>query len=130
MLVQRDFGDRTNRKHARLKYTIDDLGVDVFKAKVEELLGYKFDEPRPFKIESNIDYFGWCKDELGYNHFTAFIENGRIENTPELPQKTGLRKIAEFLKSGNRSGEFRLTGNQHILISNVSDQDLDEVKNC
>ena len=64
MLVQRDFGDRTNRKHARLKYTIDDLGVDVFKAKVEELLGYKFDEPRPFKIESNIDYFGWCKDEL------------------------------------------------------------------
>ena len=128
MLVQRDFGDRTNRKHARLKYTIDDLGVDVFKGKVEDLLGYKFEEPRPFKIESNIDYFGWCKDELGYNHFTAFIENGRIENTPELPQKTGLRKIAEFLKSGNRSGEFRLTGNQHILISNVSDQDLDEVK--
>lgn len=74
MLVQRDFGDRTNRKHARLKYTIDDLGVDVFKGKVEDLLGYKFEEPRPFKIESNIDYFGWCKDELGYNHFTAFIE--------------------------------------------------------
>lgn len=128
MLVQRDFGDRTNRKHARLKYTIDDLGVEVFKSKVEDLLGYKFDAPKPFKIESNIDYFGWCKDELGYNHFTTFIENGRIEDTPELPQKTGLRKVAEFLGSGNRSGEFRLTGNQHILISNVSDEDLDEVK--
>ncbi|KAG7661358.1 MET5 [[Candida] subhashii] len=127
MLVQRDFGDRTNRKHARLKYTIDDLGVDVFKGKVEELLGWKFAEPKPFKIESNVDYFGWCKDELGYNHFTAFIENGRIEDTVELPQKSGLQKIAQFL-DGRASGEFRLTGNQHLVISNVADEDLLEVK--
>lgn len=127
MLVQRDFGDRTNRKHARLKYTIDDLGVEVFKQKVEDLLDFKFEEPKPFEIKSNVDYFGWCKDELGYNHFTAFIENGRIEDTPELPQKTGLKKIAEFL-GGGRSGEFRLTGNQHILISNIEDEDLSHVK--
>lgn len=127
MLVQRDFGDRTNRKHARLKYTIDDLGVDVFKSKVEDLLGYKFDEPKPFEIKSNIDYFGWCKDENGLNHFTFFIENGRIEDTPELPQKTGLKKIAHFLRQG-RSGEFRLTGNQHLLISNIEDEDLEEIK--
>lgn len=127
MLVQRDFGDRTNRKHARLKYTIDDLGVEVFKQKVEDLLGFQFEEPKPFKIESNVDYFGWCKDELGYNHFTAFIENGRIEDTPEFPQKTGLKKIAQYL-DGGRSGEFRLTGNQHLLISNIEDEDLDHVK--
>lgn len=127
MLVQRDFGDRTNRKHARLKYTIDDLGVEVFKQKVEDLLEFKFEEPKPFKIESNVDYFGWCKDELNFNHFTAFIENGRIEDTAELPQKTGLKKIAEYL-SGDRSGEFRLTGNQHLLISNIEDEDLDHVK--
>ncbi|KAI5958183.1 MET5 [Candida theae] len=128
MLVQRDFGDRTNRKHARLKYTIDDLGVEVFKSKVEDLLGYKFGEPKPFKIENNVDHFGWCKDELGYNHFTAFIENGRIEDTPQLPQKTGLRKIAEYLQDNKKSGEFRLTGNQHILISNIKDDDLQDVK--
>ncbi|CAI5757729.1 unnamed protein product [Candida verbasci] len=128
MLVQRDFGDRTNRKHARLKYTIDDLGVDVFKAKVEELLGYQFEEPKPFKIESNIDYFGWTKDELGFNHFTAFIENGRIEDTVELPQKTGLREIAKYLLENKKSGEFRLTGNQHILVSNVKDEDLFDIK--
>jgi sulfite reductase (NADPH) hemoprotein beta-component len=127
MLVQRDFGDRTNRKHARLKYTIDDLGVEVFKSKVEDLLGYKFAPARDFKIESNIDYFGWCKDEEGFNHFTCFIENGRIEDTPELPQKTGLRKVAEYLQT-RESGEFRLTGNQHILISRVADEDLDKVK--
>lgn len=128
MLVQRDFGDRTNRKHARLKYTIDDLGVEVFKGKVEELLGFKFGEPKPFEIKSNVDYFGWCKDETGANHFTAFIENGRIEDTAELPQKTGLKKIAEYLIKNDRPGEFRLTGNQHILLSNINDADLDTVK--
>lgn len=127
MLVQRDFGDRTNRKHARLKYTVDELGVEVYKEKVEELLGYKFDEAKPFKIESNIDYFGWTKDERGLNHFTAFIENGRIEDTPELAQKTGLRKVAELLLT-KESGEFRLTGNQHIVISNILDKDIEEVK--
>lgn len=128
MLVQRDFGDRTNRKHARLKYTIDDLGVDVFKSKVEELLGYQFEAAKPFEIKSNVDYFGWCKDETGLNHFTCFIENGRIEDTVELPQKTGLQEIAKYLLNNKKSGEFRLTGNQHILISNIEDKDLFEVK--
>lgn len=128
MLVQRDFGDRTNRKHARLKYTIDDMGVEAFKAKVEEYWGDKFEEPRPFKIESNIDYFGWVKDEEGYNHFTAFVENGRIEDTPELPQKTGLKVIAQWLLDNKKSGEFRLTGNQHILLSRITDEDLPTIK--
>lgn len=127
MLVQRDNGDRTNRKHARLKYTIDDMGVDVFRSEVEKLLGHKFEEPKPFEIKLNIDYFGWTKDETGLNHFTAFIENGRIEDTPELPQKTGLKKIAEYLSDG-KSGEFRLTGNQHMLVSKIEDKDLDGVK--
>lgn len=128
MLVQRDFGDRTNRKHARLKYTIDDLGVDVFKQKVEEYWGEKFEEPRAFEIKSNIDYFGWVKDENGLNHFTAFIENGRIEDTAELPQKTGLRELAKYLISQNTTGEFRLTGNQHMVISEISDEHLGAVK--
>lgn len=128
MLVQRDFGDRTNRKHARLKYTIDDLGVDVFKQKVEEYWGEKFEEPRAFEIKSNVDYFGWVKDETGLNHFTAFIENGRIEDTPALPQKTGLKELAKYLIEQNTTGEFRLTGNQHMVVSDISDDHLDAVK--
>lgn len=128
MLVQRDFGDRTNRKHARLKYTIDDMGVDEFRATVEQYWGDKFEEPKPFEIKSNIDYFGWVKDEFGLNHFTAFIENGRIEDTPELPQKSGLKKIAEFLLEHKKSGEFRLTGNQHLVLSNIADEDLSVIK--
>ncbi|KAH8678733.1 hypothetical protein BGZ60DRAFT_482135 [Tricladium varicosporioides] len=123
MLVQRDHGDRKNRKHARLKYTMDDMGVDVFKGKVEELWGQKFEKARPFKFQSNIDTFGWQKDEHGLNHFTFFIENGRIEDTAQFPMKTGLREIAKLDK-----GEFRLTGNQHLIISNITDQDLPQIK--
>lgn len=123
MLVQRDNGDRKNRKHARLKYTIDDMGVDVFRGKVEALLGYKFEEPRAFEFKSNIDTFGWQKDELGLNHFTFFIENGRVEDTPNFPMKTGLREIAKV-----HEGEFRLTGNQHLCLSGVQDKDLDSIK--
>ncbi|KAH0555784.1 hypothetical protein GP486_006272, partial [Trichoglossum hirsutum] len=124
MLVQRDHGDRKNRKHARLKYTMDDMGVDVFRAKVEELLGEKFAEHKPFHFESNIDTFGWQRDEHGLNHFTFFIENGRVEDTATFPMKTGLREIAKVHK-----GEFRLTGNQHLILSNVSDEDLPAMRN-
>lgn len=123
MLVQRDNGDRKNRKHARLKYTIDDMGVDVFRGKVEELLGYKFEDARPFEFKSNIDTFGWQKDEFGVNHFTFFIENGRVEDTADFPMKTGLREIAKVHK-----GEFRLTGNQHLCLSGVHNDDLDNIK--
>ena len=123
MLVQRDHGDRKNRKHARLKYTIDDMGLDVFKGKVEDLLEYKFEDPRPFEFKSNIDSFGWQKDEFGMNHFTFFIENGRIEDTADFPMRTGIREIAKIHK-----GEFRLTGNQHLCLSNVHDDDMDHMK--
>lgn len=125
MLVQRDFGDRKNRKHARLKYTIDDMGVDVFKAKVEALLpdGLRFAEIRPYSFASNVDTFGWQKDERGLNHFTFFIENGRIEDTPDFAMRTGLRELAKLNK-----GEFRLTGNQHVIFSNVLDEDLPAIK--
>ncbi|KAI4261702.1 MAG: hypothetical protein L6R42_003104 [Xanthoria sp. 1 TBL-2021] len=123
MLVQRDHGDRKNRKHARLKYTVDDMGVDVFRSKVEELLEAKFEDPKTFEFKSNIDTFGWQKDEFGMNHFLMFIENGRVEDTAEFPMKTGLREIAKVHK-----GDFRLTPNQHLCLSGVPDDDLDMIK--
>lgn len=125
MTVQRDHGDRKNRKHARLKYTMDDMGVEIFKAKVEALLpeGITFGEPRPYKFKSNIDTFGWQKDEKGRHHFTFFIENGRIEDTASFPMRTGLRELAKLNK-----GEFRLTGNQHLILSNIEDIDLATIK--
>jgi len=125
MLVQRDNGDRKNRKHARLKYTIDDMGIDVFRGKVEELWGQQFADPKPFKFDSNVDTFGWLKDEHGLNHFTFFIENGRIEDTADFPMKSGLVELSKTLKD---KAEYRLTGNQHLILSNVSDDALPDVK--
>ncbi len=103
MLVQRDHGDRKNRKHARLKYTIDDMGLDVFGPR-SKTSGAEFEKPRPFHFESNIDTFGWTRDETGMNHFTFFIENGRVEDTAAFQMKTGLREVAKAHR-----GEFRLT---------------------
>lgn len=125
MLVQRDHGDRKNRKHARLKYTMDDLGNEVFKSKVEDLLtplNITFEPPRPFTFDSNIDTFGWQTDERGLHHFTFFIENGRIEDTASFPMRTGLRELAKL-----GIGEFRLTGNQHLIFSNIPSSRKSEV---
>ncbi|PPQ79662.1 hypothetical protein CVT25_003236 [Psilocybe cyanescens] len=123
MLVQRDNGNRADRKNARLKYTIDRMGLDVYKAEVEKLLGYKLEPERPYTFDRNIDDFGWHTGSDGKHHFTVFIENGRIQDEPGRDFKTGLREIAKMHK-----GTFRLTANQHLLVSDVADGDLDKIK--
>ncbi|KAG0653847.1 hypothetical protein C6P45_003601 [Maudiozyma exigua] len=127
LIFQRDNGDRTNRKHARLRYTIDTVGFENFKNIVEERLDFNFKPPRDYAIDSNVDKFGWVKDETGLNHFTTFIENGRVLDAPGMNQKTGLREIAKYMQL-KKCGEFRLTGNQHIIISKIQDNYLPELK--
>ncbi|KAG0242548.1 hypothetical protein BGW41_003906 [Actinomortierella wolfii] len=116
MLVQRDFGDRMNRKHARLKYTIDDRGIEWFKAELQSRLPFTLEPPRPFKFVDNADRYGWTQSshEKDMWHYCCYIENGRVKDTPAEPHKTGLREIAKIHK-----GEFRLTPNQHLIIANV-----------
>ncbi|KAF8972641.1 sulfite reductase subunit beta [Flammula alnicola] len=123
MLVQRDHGNRADRKNARLKYTVDRMGLDVYKAEVEKLLGYSLGPNRPYAFDRNVDDFGWHTGSDGKHHFTAFIENGRIADEPGKEFKTGLREIAKVHK-----GTFRCTANQHLLISDVADENLDEIK--
>ena len=112
--VQRDWGDRVNRKHARLKYTIDDYGVDAFRAEVERRAGLALQEPRSFTFDNNADRYGWVQGENGRWHLTLFIENGRIKDTEDRALKSALRDIAGFHR-----GEFRLTANQNVIIANV-----------
>jgi sulfite reductase (NADPH) hemoprotein beta-component len=114
VLVQRDFGDRANRKHARLKYTIEDRGIDWFRTEVERRLGYALQPARPFRFEDTGDRYGWVKDHRGNWHYTLFIENGRVRDTPERPMKTGLAAIARI-----HVGDFRLTANQNLIIASV-----------
>ncbi|KAG1804502.1 sulfite reductase subunit beta [Suillus subaureus] len=123
MLTQRDNGNRADRKNARLKYTIDRMGLDVFKAEVESRLGYPLAPARPYTFDRNIDDFGWSTGDDGRHHVMLFIENGRIQDEPERDFKTGLREIAKIHK-----GTFRLTANQHIMISEISTEDVPEIK--
>lgn len=111
VLVQRDFGDRTNRKHARLKYTIDDRSPEWFLEKLNEYLGYDLGPVRQFQFDHNGDRFGWVEDHEGNFHLNLFIEGGRVRGQA----REGLRRIAEI-----HEGDFRLTGNQNLIIARVS----------
>ena len=99
------------------------MGLDVFKAEVEKRLGYTLQPPRPFSFDKNVDEFGWATGEDGKHHFTCFIENGRIQDEPERDFKAGLREIAKVHK-----GAFRLTANQHLIITDVATEDLPTIK--
>ena len=114
LTTQRDFGDRTDRKHARLKYTIEDRGVVWFRAEVERRLGYQLGSPRPFAFTHMGDRYGWVDGENGTSHYTLFLMSGRIKDTAELKLKTALREIALAHK-----GDFRLTANQNLSIASV-----------
>ena len=113
--TQRDYGDRVDRRHARLKYTIEDRGLEWFRGEVENRLGYELDQARPFKFDHNGDRYGWTDDKNGNSHLTLFIQNGVVADTDESPMRTGLREIAKL-----HDGDFRLTGNQNLIIANVS----------
>ena len=93
VLVQRDYGDRSNRKHARLKYAIEDRGIDWFRAEVERRLGYALEAPRPFAFEHTGDRYGWVQDHEGNWHYTLFVQNGRCW-TAGGRLRTGLAEIA------------------------------------
>lgn len=123
VLVQRDFGDRTDRKHSRFKYTVDDHGPDWILAKLNEYLGYDLGPVRPYEFKDNGDRFGWVEDEFGNYHYTLFVEGGRVLDTPAFPMRTGLREIAKI-----HDGDFRLTANQNLVIANVSAKKRSEIE--
>ena len=115
LTTQRDFGDRTNRKHARLKYTIEDRGVAWFNAEVEKRSGVTFGPARPFEFTTISDPLGWHECANGTWFYGLFILSGRVKDVPGYPLKTALREIA-----GVHAGDFRLTPSQNLSISGVA----------
>ncbi|KZE78601.1 sulfite reductase [Paenibacillus elgii] len=115
--IQRDYGDRSVRKHARFKYTIDDRGLEWFIDELHLRLGWKLEEARPYHFDHNGDRYGWVKGSNGKWHFTLFIQNGRVKDEDNYPLMSGLREIAKV-----HNGDFRLTPNQNLIIGNVSTQ--------
>jgi sulfite reductase (NADPH) hemoprotein beta-component len=120
--IQRDFGDRTNRKHARFKYTIDDRGIEWFKFELNKRLGWNMEAPRPYLFEHSGDRYGWVEGMNDTWHHTLFIQNGRILDTDDYPMMTGLREIAKV-----HDGDFRLTANQNLMIGRVSAKKKPEI---
>lgn len=121
--IQRDYGDRAVRKHARFKYTVDDRGIDWLKNELTARLGYPLEEARPYEFDHNGDRYGWIQGSNGKWHFTLFIQNGRIVDLEDYPLMTGLREIAKIHK-----GDFRLTANQNLIIGNVGNKSKKKIE--
>ncbi len=112
--TQRDWGNRSNRKNAKTKYTLDRVGSDVFKAEVEKRAGIEFEVSRPYEFTERGDRIGWVEGIDGKYHLTLFVENGRLLDYPDKPLKSGVAKIAQI-----HQGDFRMTANQNLIVAGV-----------
>jgi sulfite reductase (ferredoxin) len=120
--VQRDHGNRIDRRHARLKYLIADRGVDWFRGEVEARLGFALEPSRPLRWESAEDHLGWHGEGDGRYFYGLFVENGRIADTDSAHTRTALRELVETLRA-----EIRLTAQQNLLITHLREADRDVV---
>jgi sulfite reductase (NADPH) hemoprotein beta-component len=120
--VQRDYGNRSDRKLARLKYTVDKVGATWYKEEVERRAGIKIQEAKPFNFTERRDYYGWQQNDKGDWYYTVYVENGRITDDDKQAVKTALLEVA---KTGKCS--FRFTANQNVIISDVAAADKDNI---
>jgi sulfite reductase (NADPH) hemoprotein beta-component len=112
--TQRDFGDRSNRRHSRLKYTVEDLGLERFRAEVESRAGLRFTPARTVEFANNADPLGWRTDDEGFHHFGLHVPSGRITDRDGWRALTGLREIA-----ARGLAQFRLSANQNLMLCDV-----------
>ena len=115
LTIHRDFGDRTDRKHARLKYVVAERGVAFMQAEINQRAGITLAPAKPYKFTTTADLLGWHKATDGKWFLGMFVETGRVKNA----QKTALREVAE--KFSNI--EFRLSANQNVILANANDAD-------
>lgn len=123
MTTQRDWGNRSERKRARLKYTIEDRGLDAFRKEVEKRLGKALGEPKSFSFRSTGDEIGWAQGHDKKWHLTLFIENGRVKDTDGQTMKTAFRELAE-----KDICSFVLTSNQNLVLTNITAKNKPKVE--
>lgn len=116
--IQRDHGNRSDRKLARLKYTLDRLGVDWFREELERRVGFALEPVRTTVFTSRKDHFGWHQNAEGLWYYTVLVENGRVTDTGTAQVKSALLAIAHSGKAN-----FRFTCNQNVIISDVKASD-------
>lgn len=120
--VQRDFGDRSDRMQARLKYTIDRRSLGWYRDELQSRLDFKIEAPRDYYFESNGDRFGWIHGDDGVCHLTLQIPAGRLWDRDGLQRQTGLREIAKV-----HQGQLRMTCDQNVIIAQVNPGDTDAI---
>ncbi len=121
--VQRDYGNRDDRKQGRMKYLINNWGIDKFREELESRLGYNlepFQDMPEFELEL---YLGWNRQSDGNWFLGISIENGRINDDENRQLKTALREIAE-----NYGPEVRFTANHNVLLTNIKEEDKDAIE--
>ena len=122
MTIQRDNGNRSDRKLARLKYTIDRMGVAEFKEELERRCGFQLEKERSYAFTERRDYYGWEQNHEGKWYYTLFVENGRILDGEGVAMKTALLEIAKTGKAN-----FRFTASQNVMISDVASDDREMI---
>ncbi|MDP4130029.1 MAG: NADPH-dependent assimilatory sulfite reductase hemoprotein subunit [Bacteroidota bacterium] len=113
--IQRDYGNRSDRKLARLKYTVDKYGMDWYKEELEKRTGFALEEARPYSFTDRKDYYGWEQNHRGLWYYTPFIESGRILDDEKLALKTALLEIAHTGKAN-----FRFSCNQSLILADIT----------
>lgn len=121
--IQRDHGCRTNRAHARFKYTLDDYGLDWFKEQFAQVHGQPLGALRDYSLIDSGDRFGWTEDDEGLHHLTLCIPSGRIRDFEHLKLRTALHRIAKI-----HSGEFRITCNQNLIIARANAEERSAIQ--
>ncbi len=121
LTIHRDFGDRTNRKHARLKYVVQERGPIWMREEIDRRTGFMLTAVRSFRFTSTGDTYGWNRAVDGSNFLTLFVQTGRIKDVAGHAMKTALRAVAEKFPHL----EFRLSGNQNVILANIPDTDRD-----
>jgi len=116
--IQRDYGNRTDRSLARLKYTIDKMGIEFFKSEIAKRTGLPLEKEKNFQFTDRKDYYGWFQNSDKKWYYTPFIENGRVTDDEKVALKTALYEIAE-----TRKLNFRFTANQNVILADILDED-------
>lgn len=116
--IQRDYGNRSDRKLSRLKYTLDKYGIDWYKTELAKRTGFDLEEARPYTFTDRKDHYGWQQNHQGLWYYTPFIESGRILDDEKLALKSALLEIAQ-----TRKANFRFTGNQNLIIADIQKKD-------
>ncbi len=119
LTIHRDFGDRTNRKHARLKYVVEERGVPWVVEEINRRTGFALTGVRRFEFTTTGDRYGWNRAVDGSQFLTLFVETGRVKDVPGHTLKTALRQVAERFPHV----EFRISANQNVILANVPEAD-------